>query len=302
MGKVQGVFRQIVFTNFVVMPIVSVEQFGELVPQLSSPGGQRLTRMLFRLLNINKVNAAYDRYSGFTGPDFACEFLKGIGVDYQVGNADRLNNLPEGAFITVSNHPYGHIDGISLIDLFGHLRPGYKVMVNKLLSYVEALRDSFITVIPTGDVRTAAQADSIRGVRMAIEQLRGGGALGIMPSGAVSDLSLRDRCVRDRQWQEPAIKLIRKAGVPVVPVRFFDGNSPFYYSLGLISSSVRLLRLPSEVLNKKGKDVRLAIGEPISVESQRSCASLDELRAMLRSSVYDMPLPSSFVRRSELTL
>ena len=302
MGKVQGVFRQIVFTNFVVMPIVSVEQFGELVPQLSSPGGQRLTRMLFRLLNINKVNAAYDRYSGFTGPDFAFEFLKGIGVDYQVGNADRLNNLPEGAFITVSNHPYGHIDGISLIDLFGHLRPGYKVMVNKLLSYVEALRDSFITVIPTGDVRTAAQADSIRGVRMAIEQLRGGGALGIMPSGAVSDLSLRDRCVRDRQWQEPAIKLIRKAGVPVVPVRFFDGNSPFYYSLGLINSSVRLLRLPSEVLNKSGKAVRLAIGEPISVEAQRSCASLDELRTLLRSSVYDMPLPSSFVRRSELTL
>ena len=302
MGKVQGVFRQIVFTNFVVMPIVSVEQFGELVPQLSSPGGQRLTRMLFRLLNINKVNAAYDRYSGFTGPDFACEFLKGIGVDYQVGNADRLNNLPEGAFITVSNHPYGHIDGISLIDLFGHLRPGYKVMVNKLLSYVEALRDSFITVIPTGDVRSAAQADSIRGVRMAIEQLRGGGALGIMPSGAVSDLSLRDRCVRDRQWQEPAIKLIRKAGVPVVPVRFFDGNSPFYYALGLIHSSVRLLRLPSEVLNKSGKAVRLAIGEPISVEAQRSCASLDELRTLLRSSVYDMPLPSSFVRRSELTL
>ena len=302
MGKVQGVFRQIVFTNFVVMPIVSVEQFGELVPQLSSPGGQRLTRMLFRLLNINKVNAAYDRYSGFTGPDFACEFLKGIGVDYQVGNASRLSSLPDGPFITISNHPYGHIDGISLIDLFGHLRPGYKVMVNKLLSYVKALRDNFITVIPTGDVRTAAQAESIRGVRLALEQLRGGGAMGIMPSGAVSDLSLREHCVRDRQWQEPAIKLIRKAGVPVVPVRFFDGNSPFYYSLGLISSSVRLLRLPSEVLNKKGKDVRLAIGEPISVESQRSCASLDELRAMLRSSVYDMPLPSSFVRRSELSL
>ena len=248
------------------MPVISPEQFGELVPQLSSPGGQRLTRALFKILNIDDVNAMYDRYAHLSGPEFACEFLKGIGVDYQVGNASRLSSLPDGPFITISNHPYGHIDGISLIDLFGHLRPGYTVMVNKLLSYVKALRDNFITVIHTGDV------------------------------------SLRERCVRDRQWQEPAIKLIRKAGVPVVPVRFFDGNSPFYYSLGLISSSVRLLRLPSEVLNKKGKDVRLAIGEPISVESQRSCASLDELRAMLRSSVYDMPLPSSFVRRSELSL
>ena len=284
------------------MPIVSPEQFGELVPKLSGPGGQRLTRALFKILNIDDVNAAYDRFSDLKGPEFACEFLKGIGVDYQVGNAERLSSLPEGPFITISNHPYGHIDGISLIDLFGHLRPGYKVMVNKLLSSVQALQENFITVIPTGDVRTNPQAESIRGVRQALEQLRGGGAMGIMPSGAVSDLSLKERCVRDRQWQEPAIKLIRKAGVPVVPVRFFDGNSPFYYSLGLISSSVRLLRLPSEVLNKKGKTVRLAIGETISVEVQRSCSSLDELRTLLRSSVYDMPLPSSFLRRSELSL
>ena len=123
-----------------------------------------------------------------------------------------------------------------------------------------------------------------------------------MPSGAVSDLSLKDRCVRDREWQEPALKLIRKASVPVVPVRFFDGNSPFYYSLGLISSSVRLLRLPSEVLNKAGKNVRLAIGNTISVDEQKSCASLEEFSSLLRNSVYQMEMPQDFVRRSELSL
>ena len=35
------------------MPVISPEQFGELVPQLSSPGGQRLTRALFKILNID---------------------------------------------------------------------------------------------------------------------------------------------------------------------------------------------------------------------------------------------------------
>lgn len=284
------------------MPVLTEIQFGELVPKFSSPNGQKLARLLFKLLNIDKVNEMYDRFAHFSGPDFAKAFLEGLGVDYQIGNPSVLEHLPDGPFITISNHPYGHVDGIALIDLFGHLCPSYKVMVNKLLSYVQALRENFITVIPTGDVRTAAQAESIRGVRLALEQLRGGGALGIMPSGAVSDLSLKDRCVRDRQWQEPAIKLIRKAAVPVIPIRFFDGNSPFYYLLGFISSSVRLLRLPSEVLNKAGKQVRLGIGEPISVEAQRNCQSLDELSKMLRASVYGMNLPSTFVKRSEISL
>ena len=304
MGEVQGIIRQTIFTYFVVeeMPILTEEQLGELVPKLATSGGQRLTHWLFNFLNIDKVNAAYDRCAHLSGPEFAEAFLKLIGVDYQVGNASRLQQLPDGPFITISNHPYGHIDGITLIDLIGHLRPDYKVMVNKLLSYVRALADNFITVIPNGDVRESAKSESIRGVKLTLEQLRSGGVVGIMPSGAVSDLSLKDRCVRDREWQEPALKLIRKASVPVVPVRFFDGNSPFYYSLGLISSSVRLLRLPSEVLNKAGKNVRLAIGNTISVDEQKSCASLEEFSSLLRNSVYQMEMPQDFVRRSELSL
>ena len=105
MGEVQRIIRQTVFTDFVEMPVISPEQFGELVPQLSSPGGQRLTRALFKILNIDDVNAMYDRYAHLSGPEFACEFLKGIGVDYQVGNASRLSSLPDGPFITISNHP-----------------------------------------------------------------------------------------------------------------------------------------------------------------------------------------------------
>ena len=43
------------------------------------------------------------------------------------------------------------------------------------------------------------------------------------------------------------------------------------------------------------------MGEIISPERQDSCKDLDEFGQLLRSSVYDMPLPETFVRRSELT-
>ncbi len=41
-----------------------------------------------------------------------------------------------------------------------------------------------------------------------------------------------------------------KAKVPIVPVCFFDGNSIFCYSWGLIDWRIRLLRLLPEVFSK----------------------------------------------------
>ena len=118
--------------------------------------------------------------------------------------------------------------------------------------------------------------------------MHSGGVLGIFPSGAVSDLSLKDRCIRDRQWQEPVIRLIKKLGVPVVPVHFLDRNSDFYYSLGLIDWRVRLLRLPAEVFNKKGKRTRIAIGEIITPQQQQEFKDMDSFSDFLRNKVYNL--------------
>lgn len=118
----------------------------------------------------------------------------------------------------------------------------------------------------------------------------------------MSDLSLKSLRVRDRQWQEAIIKVIKKAKVPVVPIRFFDGNSLFFYLLGLIDWRVRILRLPKEVINKGGHTIRVAVGKVITVEEQMKYDDIKEFSAFLRSSVYDMPLPDNFVKRSELMI
>ena len=284
------------------MPVISVEEAQRLLPKLDSKAGAALIRRLMHLAAVDRVNDLYDRNCQHRGPDFADGILRDIGVDYQVGNAERLQQLPEGAFITVSNHPYGHVDGMVLVDLFAHLRADYKVMVNQILGHIQALSPNFIKVIPTGNEKTGPKAASLNGVRETLAHLREGHPMGFFPSGAVSDLSLKDHAIRDRQWQEPVLRLIQKAGVPVIPVRFFDRNSLFFYRLGLIDWKVRLLRLCWEVTNKKGKDVRIGIGEAISVERQKACATLEEFGQLLRSSVYDMPLPGTFVRRSTMDL
>lgn len=270
------------------MSLISLKELEKASPLLRGRAGNALGRGLMRLLSVDKVNRLYERHIDSTGPEFARAVLEDIGIEYEVLNADLLQDLPSGPFITISNHPYGSVDGVMLVDLFGHLRPDFKVMVNRFLGRIKPLEDNFICVTPTGTRRTAPTKDSIHGIKEAVAHVHSGGVLGIFPSGAVSDLSLKDRCIRDRQWQEPVIRLIKKLGVPVVPVHFLDRNSDFYYSLGLIDWRVRLLRLPAEVFNKKGKRTRIAIGEIITPQQQQEFKDMDSFSDFLRNKVYNL--------------
>lgn len=257
--------------------------------------GQRFAEWMIRFLAIDKVNRVYDNSGAWSGSEFTSRLLKDVGVSYVVGNPERLRDLPGGAFITVSNHPYGGLDGIMTIDMMARIRPDYKFIVNKILSLVKTLNGNFIPVVPTGNKKTGIKAASIRGIREAIGHLGAGHPLGFFPSGAVSDFTLRDMKVRDRRWQESMLHLIHSVKVPVLPIRFFDKNSAFFYFLGLINWRVRLLRLPSEVFNKRGSHQRIGIGELISVEEQSRCPDPFSLGEYLRKKVYEMPVPEQFV-------
>ncbi len=269
------------------MPLLTIKELENASPVFRGRYGNALGRSVMTFLSVDKVNDLYDRNSGQTGPEFAKAVLADIGVEYEVINSDILSQLPPGPFITVSNHPYGSIDGVMLVDLFGNIRPDFKVMVNQFLSRIRTLSENFICVTPVGNEKTAPTCDSIHGIKEAVAHVRGGHPLGIFPSGAVSDLSLKDRCVRDREWQEPVIRLIQKMNVPIVPVHFLDRNSDFYYSLGLIDWRVRLLRLPAEVFNKRGKRTRIALGEIITPQQQKDSGDIAEFRDFLRNKVYN---------------
>lgn len=271
------------------MALVELSELEQASPLFRGKAGHCLAKGIFRILGIDRIQEGYDKNECHLGPDFASNILKEFGISYTVVGPG-LEALPEGPFITVSNHPYGSIDGLALVDIFGHIRPDFKVMVNKFLGRIQALEPSFIKVTPTGNERKAPDAQSMAGVRAALGHLREGHPLGLFPSGAVSDLSMKDRCIRDRQWQEPILRLIHKAAVPVVPVRFFDRNSNLFYLLGLIDWRVRVLRLPREVLNKKGRQVRVGIGQVISPRQQAQCSSIEDFGKLLRDAVYGMTL------------
>ncbi len=287
------------------MVIITAQDAAE---RLSPVFNGRMGRVLFRLAagltGVAKINALHDRVDR-AGVPYGAPFAKGIlddiGVDFRIGNAERLRDLPEGPFIVVANHNYGHIDGICLLDLFGQRRPETKVLVNELLTWIPGLAPNFIAVNPTLNARQTASATSINGVKSALLQIQEGGPLCMFPSGAVADLKPKEHwTLNERDWQDAAVRLIRKARVPVVPVRFFDRNSNFYYALGLLDYRVRFVRLFHEMFNKRGTHPRLSVGPVISVEEQEAYTDMQDFKDFLRRCVYDMPLTESFINRSEL--
>ena len=276
------------------MPLLPVSDLEKWIPAFRGKAGRTLAEGLRGLLGIRTLSDLYDEICGSEGADFARRLLQRLNVRYRIGHPDRLAQLPEGPFVTVSNHPYGGLDGVMLIDLMGHLRDDFKVMANEFLTVVKALTPSLIVVNPSNKASTGVTERNIRGTHEAFRRLSCGHPVGFFPSGAVSDLLLRERAIRDRDWQMSTVRLIKKARVPVVPVRFFDRNSLFFYLLGLVDWRVRVTRLPRELLNKRDATPRIGIGEVLSVEAQDRVTDLLAFRSLLRGSVYDMPLPDSF--------
>ncbi len=278
------------------MPLLPVEQIEQLAPVFKGRFGNVVVRLLRKVLSIKTLSDLYDTIDEYQGADFAGVLIDRLGVNYKLGGSQRLRNLPDGPFITVSNHPYGGMDGVILIDLMGHLRPGFKVMVTEFLALVEALRPSLIVVNPKNNLNKGITSKNIQGVREVLERLHDGEPVGFFPSGAVSDLSLKEMKIRDREWQEAVLRLIQKAKVPIVPLRFFDHNSMWFYYLGLIDWRIRLMQLPHELVNKRHRRIRVGIGEILTVEEQAEHSDIKDFGAFLRSKVYDMPMPDDFIR------
>ena len=223
--------------------------------------GDILASALMRILGLEKVNEIYSHIKPYEGIEFADKLIEhmNVTVDYI---PSELEYLPQGQpFIIVSNHPFGAIDGMIMLSILGKKRPDLKILTNFLLSYIPNLRENFFPVNPFTD--RPGMKSSLKGLKMAKEHLLAGGALGLFPSGEVSSNANKEGVVKDIDWQNSIIKLIKGAKVPVVPLYFDGGNSKLFHLMGKVNPYLRTARLPYELFNKEGKTISFRIGKPI---------------------------------------
>jgi putative hemolysin len=266
------------------LKLVETDEFIKAARLNKRIGGQSAAKVLMTVLRINKLNKLYEEISHHRGMDFIDALIDKLKLEYEV-REEELAKIPKnGAFITVSNHPFGGIDGMLLVKVFSKIRPDIKVMSNFVLNKIEPVSEYMLPVNPFERRKDARS--SVLGVKMALEQLQEGGVLGVFPAGEVSSYNEDNYGISDREWQYPAMKMIKKAEVPVVPVYFQGSNSTLFHILGLIHPTLRTVRLPAEVFNKKHKKIRIRIGNPVSVKEQDTFSDISTYGRYLRAKTY----------------
>lgn len=239
--------------------------------------------ILMKVLKISTLNKFYNRNKHLSNAEFLDAILDEFQIKFEIPSEDFKRLPKEGAYITISNHPLGGIDGILLLKLMLQQRSDFKIMANFLLHRIEPMKPYIMAVNPFDDHKDAKS--SIAGFKNAILHLREGHPLGIFPAGEVS--TYKDgKLVIDKPWEEAAMKLIQRAEVPVVPIYFHAKNSKLFYKLSKISDKFRTAKLPSELLTQKRRTIKVRIGRPLSVADQKEYKTLPEFSEFLRKKTY----------------
>jgi putative hemolysin len=254
--------------------------------------GIRNERMLAVIKKRARLNELNEFYTAVHCDDtLTClqNILKQLNITIEV-DGNELKNIPkEGGFITVSNHPYGALDGIILMSLLYAQRPDYRLMANYLLQKVEPLKELFVPVNPFQSDHQDER--NISGFRKVITLLNEDTPIGFFPSGEVSTWQSDKRKVTDKPWDKSVIRLIKKAAKPVVPIYFEGGNSKMFHTLGLIHPLLRTAKLPSEFLNKQNAVVKIRIGKPILPSEGEQFTDVNMYGRYLRARLYALQKP-----------
>ena len=239
--------------------------------------------LLMKVLKISTLNKIYDRNKHLSELEFLNAILDEFQIKFEIPEED-LKRLPkDGAYITISNHPLGGIDGILLLKLMLEREPNFKIIANFLLHRIEPMKPYIMPVNPFENHKDAKS--SVIGIKETLRHLSDGKPLGMFPAGEVS--TYKDgKLVVDKTWEEGAIKVIRKAQVPVVPIYFHAKNSRLFYSLSKISDTLRTAKLPSELLTQKDRVIKVRIGKPIPVAEQNEHQSIEDYSEFLRKKTY----------------
>jgi putative hemolysin len=272
------------------MDLVRPKDIIKVSPALSNFGGEYFAKYLMYILRFRKLNKIYEKVSTKEGIEFIDGIIKVLEINFEY-DENELNRIPkEGPVITISNHPFGGLDGILLIKLLLKVRPDVQVLSNYLLKKIEPISGYFLADNPfdhdTEKEVLEEESDA------AIKHLQNGGCLCIFPSGGYSSYDTFNN-ISDRQWRYPIIRFIKKANVPVVPIHFQGSNSRLMKVISKLNPSFKSIKMPTEILNKRNRIIKVRIGNPIKVAEQERFYDIYQYGRYLRAKTYSLETNSN---------
>ena len=187
--------------------------------------------------------------------------LLDVSIDFDKNQLDKIPR--KGPVVIIANHPFGVIDGLGLGYLLSEIRSDFKLIVNELLCKEELLGKYLLPI----DFRETKEAlrTNLNTRNESLQILKDRGAIAIFPSGGVATaIKPFSKDVRDLEWKNFIIKMVRRADLTIVPIYFHGKNSQLFQIASHINQSLRYGLLLNEVNNKRGKTIKINIGNPIA--------------------------------------
>jgi len=233
---------------------------------------------------VGKVRSLYQRAQRM-GEGFRLEnLLAEMRIDLRLGAGDQARIPASGPVVVVANHPYGVLDGALLTVLLTRARLDVKVLTNSLLGDIPELQQHCIFVDPFEMDRSVES--NRKAVREALAWLQRGGMLAIFPAGEVSHWQMPPAQIADPQWNETAVRLIRRTGASALPVFFCGHNSVGFQLLRMIHPKLRTAFLLQEFLKQEGRTVEVRVGSPVEANAITSLSDDREAIEYLRWRTY----------------
>ena len=254
-----------------------------------------LCNVLDYLLGFTAINQLYRNAVNYIIEKKKVTFfeavLRKLDVQMEVLPEDLAKIPRDGPLLVVANHPFGGIDGLALGSLLSKTRPDFKLLVNQELGVFNAMTPWLFQVDILGG--ESAKSKNLKAMVECSRFLRDGNCLGIFPAGEVSSLHLPTRKIIDPSWSDHPTSLARRNNATVLPVCFKGKNGWLFQTLGLIHPRLRTLLLARELVNKRGKDLKMRIGEPISPQKIGSFQNVSDATDYLRVCVEALKNESS---------
>jgi 1-acyl-sn-glycerol-3-phosphate acyltransferase len=220
-----------------------------------------LIRYLERIVHQDELNVFLEQQRGVSGIPFVEASVGFINVKIQV---EGLDELPDGRYTFVGNHPLGGIDGLATgFEVYKRFpKRGIRFISNDLLTYIENLRPVFVPVNKIGNQSQQRSLPQHLSEAYASEE-----QMVIFPAGVCSRRIHGE--ITELKWQKSFIPKSIESKRDVVPVFFKAKNSNFFYNLASLRSflgikmNVEMLYLSDEMFKQRGKTFRVKFGKPI---------------------------------------
>ncbi len=229
----------------------------ERAPKLTaSPAWPVLRPLLYSLLDYRKARRMADALAPMRGRAALAHASALLGLKVEASGLERVPAA--GPLMVVANHPTGIADGVAVYDALQRVRPDLVFYANADAHRVCPGFDEVLIPVEWVEAkRTRARTRLTLTRTQAV--LEAGRALVVFPAGRIARRGSDGR-LRDPAWQASAVSVARKAGAPILPVHVAGPNSALFHLFHRVSQELRDITLFHELLNKRGRRYRIAVG------------------------------------------